>query len=195
MAILAQVVVGVLSCSPVMYRCVRIPSALGFVSRVSSRLLLSRSQSVTKELSGGWYQVLNKGEEYFWHKPSNQTSWTLPADIPSQTAPAVHSAELEYLLKTHGHHAAQLVVAAIKCRYKAGETLNTADFDLLHGVYSYHPDYARKLGVGVRSIKVDVAPTLADEKTRSCFWFVRTDGSTTDVSLRRCWRALSDRTK
>ena len=218
-----------LSFLPVMHRCVRIPSALGFGSRVSSRLLLSRSLSVTKELSGGWYQVLNKGEEYFWHKPSNKTTWTLPADIPLQTTSfadtasrnrehthsgshgerradlesqtradselpegwtAVHSAEhdreyywhttskstmwdkpalsprhvsaeLERVLKEHGYINLTLVIAGLLYRYKPGETLNTADFDLLHGVLGYHNDYPRKLGGGVRSIKVDVAPIVA----------------------------------
>jgi len=258
----------VLGCLPVMHRCVRISSALGFGSRVSSRLLLSRSQSVTKELSGGWYQVLNKGEEYFWHKPSNKTAWTLPADIPLQTASfadtasrnrehthsgshgerradlesqtradsdlpegwtAVHSAEhgreyywheaskstmwdkpalsprhvsaeLERVLKEHGYINLTLVIAGLLYRYKPGETLNTADFDLLHGVLGYHPDYPRKLGGGVRSIKVDVAPIVAptsdkDQKAVLCFWCVRSDGSTKPFLWKKCLRPLLDRTE
>lgn len=70
-------------------------------------------------------------------------------------------------------------------KYKAGETLNTDDFEYFIQLFTLHPDYQKKRGVGIKAIKYDLDGI---SMKNCCLWLVRHDGSTEDISWRKCIR-------
>ena len=72
--------------------------------------------------------------------------------------------------------------------YKAGDTLNPADFEYFEQLFTRHPDRKKKVGVGIKQIKYD-----ADGYGNNCLWVVRHDNSTEHISWRKCLRPLNHR--
>ncbi|KAG0555506.1 hypothetical protein KC19_12G173900 [Ceratodon purpureus] len=63
--------------------------------------------------------------------------------------------------------------------------LSVEDDEAVQAVLKYHHKYSEKVGCGIAYIKVDNSPDYPDVR---CFWLVRTDGSATDFSYRKCLR-------
>lgn len=70
-------------------------------------------------------------------------------------------------------------------KYKTGETLNADDFDYFSQLFTLHPDYNKKRGVGIKAIKYDLDGLSVNN---SCLWVVRHDGSEENISWRKCIR-------
>ncbi|KAG0566264.1 hypothetical protein KC19_7G050700 [Ceratodon purpureus] len=68
---------------------------------------------------------------------------------------------------------------------ETGGRLPVEDDEAVQAVLTYHPKYSEKVGCGIAYIKVDNSPDYPDVR---CFWLVRTDGSETDFSYRKCLR-------
>ncbi|KAG0566496.1 hypothetical protein KC19_7G068200 [Ceratodon purpureus] len=68
---------------------------------------------------------------------------------------------------------------------ETGGRLSDEDDEAVQAVLTYHPKYSEKVGCGIAYIKVDNSPDYPDVR---CFWLVRTDGSETDFSYRKCLR-------
>ncbi|CAE7675532.1 NRPE1 [Symbiodinium sp. CCMP2592] len=116
------------------------------------------------------------GRNYYWHVPSGRTAWERPSDMPtdadSQRLKHVMAASRDIL---HGA--------------TVGEDIPSGDdLQVVKDLLNYHPDAKRKIGGGLRSIKVDFAPP-PNHKHR-CFWVVRVDGSQEDFSARKCRDAI-----
>src|SRR5271155_1241951 len=70
---------------------------------------------------------------------------------------------------------------AMLSRYLPGERVTEADSLDLVSLMERHPEWVAKVGRGVSHFEV----MLTDQNTK-CFRIVRTDGSGTDFSYRRC---------
>lgn len=76
----------------------------------------------------------------------------------------------------------------IECRkriyqYSAGDTLTVSDQDYFQQLFTLHPNYKKKRGVGIKSIMLD-----SDGLGNNCLWIVREDNSKEHISWRKCVR-------
>mmetsp|Transcript_81148 Transcript_81148/g.233194 ORF Transcript_81148/g.233194 Transcript_81148/m.233194 type:complete len:248 (-) Transcript_81148:35-778(-) len=129
-----------------------------------------------RKLPDGWVATFSAEyeAEYFWNTISGETTWEEP-----QEPPALREEDPRALRNWASAHTE---VGQIKRRYVAGDELNADDFAVLRRLLDYHGNPAKKIGTGVRAIKMDTS-----EKWKGiCFWVVRTDGSEEDFSVRTC---------
>ena len=68
-------------------------------------------------------------------------------------------------------------------RYDIGEPLNPLDFAFMLDVLRYHPEYNKKVGVGIAYITPQISGYKHGDR---CFEIVRTDGSCEDFSVKYC---------
>ncbi|CAE7563700.1 NRPD1 [Symbiodinium pilosum] len=130
----------------------------------------------------GWQVVWSKehGRNYYWHVASGRTAWERPSELDDKGL-----LRLQNLLKAwrgilHGAEVGQEI----------------QDVNALHTIkdlLAHHPDATSKVGVGLRSVKVDMAPP-PNQKHR-CFWVIRLDGSQEDFSARKCCSVIRGKLK
>lgn len=67
--------------------------------------------------------------------------------------------------------------------YEIGDFLIDTDFNFMADILKRHPRYFDKIGVGLKSIKIEKEREFNNSR---CFILVRVDGSTTDFSYKKC---------
>ncbi len=68
-------------------------------------------------------------------------------------------------------------------KYQIGSRVSETDAYDLRALLKRHDEIAEKTGVGIDYFAVERAP---DGHPGQCFWIVRTDGTTIDISLKHC---------
>lgn len=71
--------------------------------------------------------------------------------------------------------------------YRLGDSLNAEDTALVTELLSQHPRWPAKIGPGLDRITVDKPPNGLQGR---CFYIHRIDGSSTDISFKKCLDAL-----
>ncbi|CAE6940899.1 DCL [Symbiodinium natans] len=138
----------------------------------------SPRQDLEQKPGGDWKVVWSEehNRNYYWHVPSGRTSWEQPSELLNDP----HVQRLTRLLEAwreilHGAEVGQ-------------EIQDAQQNQIVQELLQYHPDTDRKIGVGLRSFKVDMAPPPNDK--HRCFWVIRVDGSEEDFSARKCSSAI-----
>jgi len=153
----------------------------------------ARRRPRVREFPDGWCAVYSPeyDREYYWHRPSGQTTWEPPALPAAANTPAVAAdpGGGRALLERFGGNWRELRRAAwgVLHELELGEHLRGGDLELVRTLLEHHPDRAAKVGAGVQGIKVDAS---LHESGSRCFWVLRTDGSVEDFSVRRCLERL-----
>lgn len=70
--------------------------------------------------------------------------------------------------------------------YSMGDRVSDADEVELTALLERHDEREEKIGCGINYFKVDTAP---DNYPGKCFWIVRTDSTTIDISIKHCLEA------
>ncbi|CAE8624186.1 unnamed protein product [Polarella glacialis] len=143
---------------------------------------------VSVSVSSEWQAVFSEahGRHYYWHQPSGSTTWEKPEALRTSEQVAAGSVE-DPLFVAWRDPWRQVLHEAILGKGLRGEELR-----LVQELLSHHPDAARKIGVGLRGIKVDASPPPHGRQSR-CFWVLRADGSEEDFSARKCTKAIRTR--
>lgn len=68
-------------------------------------------------------------------------------------------------------------------KYKIGERVSDEDCVDLSALIKRHEEASEKIGSGISYFSVESAPEPYSGK---CFWIVRPDGSTIDISFKHC---------
>ena len=90
---------------------------------------------------------------------------------------------------TKGACKAAVQIVLNKAIYRLGAPLTGEDLDLVHSVLKLHPEYAAKVGSGIKQIVVADPPSCYPNTVNSKgFWIERTDGSKEDISYLKCLR-------
>lgn len=78
---------------------------------------------------------------------------------------------------------ATLFFRAMLKRYPVGSRVIDDDAADLRALLNRHDERDEKIGVGIDHFVVEAAP---DGHSGKCFWIVRSDGSTVDISFKHC---------
>ena len=84
--------------------------------------------------------------------------------------------------------AARAEVRRVLHSYPAGHTLKKNDFELIANLLAMHPEAEKKIGCGIRLIRV--GPIRHRGRLRPaefCFWVHRLDGSSEPFSYKKCF--------
>ena len=83
---------------------------------------------------------------------------------------------------------ARAEVKRILHSYPAGHTLKKADSELITALLAMHPEAERKIGCGVRLIRVGPRKRRGIFRPEEfCFWVHRLDGSRDSFSYKKCF--------
>lgn len=78
--------------------------------------------------------------------------------------------------------AAESFIKDIKAKYKSGDSLSQDDFDFILELIKLHPNASAKIGSGISSIEI----RQNNMGNATAFYIVRSDGTDTDFSYKKC---------